>query len=460
MMTLQDFVLRLKQRTNRNAFIYLLSFLFLASQACSFLLDNPLNFIFLGCCSIIVALILFKKNLLYFIFFSLNILGFVLPISSIVHTFLIIGLLILLLLMFSPLKQRIQNALTDLPFLGLYCLGILLSILWSATQGSITLVNQYFSFNFALYFCFFFFLQFILTPQTFRSYINAYLASSLIFLAILYSLASFMPWNSPDRLSVAGLLHPNLISIFLELFFPIALFRAFESKSLKHQLLFFLIALIQIITILWTYSRGGLFTILGCLAYLALKRITLRKVIIMTLLAIAFTPIFFKGFYARSSAKSMDQLVSAGTRIELQRTALQMSFKNYLIFGYGLNEFYKIKYQAGFPTFLDPDKAMSSHSSYLEILLGVGLFGFIGFYGLIFFSLYGLIRVKTKDHNDIRLGLIFCIISFLLHSFLDSGLPIGSFSISVFAIMAFSRFFIRNINEIENNDKFTKGIIT
>ena len=139
-------------------------------------------------------------------------------------------------------------------------------------------------------------------------------------------------------------------------------------------------------------------------------------------------------------------------RAIMWETALKIIKHNFLV-GIGINNFGLMKYYYGFPIFLDPTNLFSgfkfsylgpkqllfghTHNLYIEMLMNLGIVGFISFICIIIFSIIKLNKIydRIDDYSlkAITLGLSASLIAYMIHSLLDYLLWIFS-SLTIFAL--------------------------
>lgn len=197
-----------------------------------------------------------------------------------------------------------------------------------------------------------------------------------------------------------------------------------------------------VIGLLITQSRGGWFAVLASTMYFFSKKRYYKGIIIIVVLIIIISAFqIFRGILSSRLAQISTGDLSLLARISLWRVAIGI-IKKHFLFGVGVNNFINIKYQFGFPRFLDPIKAFNTHNLFLEVLVNLGIIGFIGFFGLIRNALSKLTRIiKTQQNNDISilsLGLQCAIYTFLIHGLVDCGLYLNMVFFNYMIIIGFS----------------------
>ena len=159
-------------------------------------------------------------------------------------------------------------------------------------------------------------------------------------------------------------------------------------------------------------------------------------------------PFVYDGYVKRSSSKSVDNIISSGTRIELQKSAIRGIFDHGIIIGGGLDLFKTEKYKYEFPKILDPIAAMSTHNVYVEIAYSLGLIGLFFFIRLFYQLISGLRKTSNKTVD--KYGLMFGIVAYLIHALFDCNLLIPSFLLLLFFTISISFAALTNDYETQN----------
>ncbi len=186
-------------------------------------------------------------------------------------------------------------------------------------------------------------------------------------------------------------------------------------------------------------SRGAWLGVIVGLTYLFIKTKSFKLLLYLILgtgILILFKPatLIFLGRFQETSFADVAFL----ERIVIWRVAFSIIQNNFLT-GIGIHNFGLIKYDYGFPSFLDPFGSLATstfsyggpkevlyghtHNLYVELLMNLGILGLIAFLLILFFLLQGLTKslseVKEEETKGILLGLSAVIIAFLVHSLFD-----------------------------------------
>ncbi len=206
--------------------------------------------------------------------------------------------------------------------------------------------------------------------------------------------------------------------------------------------------LVLVLGLILTKSRGAWVGAIAGLAYI-LIRARRTKILLFFLVAIPLVVALLEPikatFVARLTQTEAGDPAWLG-RVFMWQTALRIIPKN-LLFGIGLHNFGVVKYDYGFPRFLDPlDVSFSyrpnqvlfghTHNLYVELLMGIGVIGFAAFLLIILLTVVNLNRIAGTDRETKlkgpALGLAALLIAYMTHSFFDYLLWIV-YSLVVFA---------------------------
>lgn len=217
----------------------------------------------------------------------------------------------------------------------------------------------------------------------------------------------------------------NEVAILFAPYIAIGIVLLWLNKAFKKRLFIILSIIIMVITLIITQSRGAWVAALCSTIYLFYKRRYYRGMLIVVLfVAILFLFSSFRNILSVRLAQFGGGDISLMHRFVLWKTALVIISKNFL-FGVGMNNFLLIKYNFGFPAWLDPRMIYHTHNIYLEILTNLGIIGFLGFFGLVIKTFSGLNKITSINDNNsslLSLGFKAAILTFLIHGLVDSGL--------------------------------------
>jgi len=240
----------------------------------------------------------------------------------------------------------------------------------------------------------------------------------------------FLTWPEPPfitgrTLSTMG--QPNFLASFLLLVIPLCFYLAYVSRRFLFRFLFSLFALIQIICLFFTSSRGGLLAFLATIALFGLylffnsrlnkkiKLIAIFGAAILGVLGLFTMELIIPGRIQESFDFKKGSL--AARVYFFQAAADAASLKPY--FGYGLensDEVFIRYYERDWGTYgnvsANTDRA---HNLILDILV------WTGFIGLILFTLWyysvlklGWQQIKSSKDKNLAIALILGILGYLI----------------------------------------------
>ncbi len=240
------------------------------------------------------------------------------------------------------------------------------------------------------------------------------------------------------RLRVTSLFgNPNILATFLVMAFPfvLCLMRTAEEKNKKT--LAFLISLIIIACIIFTWSRGAwLALIIGTLLFYLLAARRNFRFFGALVLIIPILPILLPSTILNrllSITNLFDSSISY--RIYTWKGTLNM-IGHYLFGGIGFgNEAFETVYP--YYAYSGMETAAHSHNLFLQILAGIGIFGLIVFLITLFFAFQKCFEyIKTPENHTSKIYVIATVISLL------SALIMGVFDYIWYNYRVFYTFWI------------------
>lgn len=225
-----------------------------------------------------------------------------------------------------------------------------------------------------------------------------------------------------ERLGIPSEVNPNTVAMFLDFIFPLTLFLSFCQERKNFKILYIALAIFFLLIILLTSSRGSLLGILVIGMYFVLKNFTIKKFVYIIcpicILLVAVSPIVFSRIVSQDAGTAMSNIY----RLEHWQTAWKIIESNNFLFGAGMYAYSYLKYSFGFPLVLDPNRTMSTHNLFIEYAVGIGFIGLLGMLILMINPLLKLFKTHIDDKNNyIRLGIMFSLLSYYLHSLVDCG---------------------------------------
>lgn len=254
--------------------------------------------------------------------------------------------------------------------------------------------------------------------------------SSTIYLAIGVAAelawGTFRPWASGYRFS--GTIHPNGQGMNCALLFLACLFAIPRVEHLKKSLL--LLAVVALIFLVFTKSRTPFavsFVCLGLYALLwssgSLKMLLALGVTVVLLATPVFYPVLGPLFEKIIMLGRTETTLSHATQLS-GRTELWQECWYYiqqrLLLGWGYNSFWTLENTEDVARQIDWYSG-SAHSVYLDLWLGVGIFGMLAYVLLLIGGLIHFARLNVATH-DPAYGFAFVLLLFsALHGIFESA---------------------------------------
>jgi O-antigen ligase len=221
---------------------------------------------------------------------------------------------------------------------------------------------------------------------------------------------------------------PNYFGFWLLPFMCLSFYLGRASTNKWHKLLYFGAYLLMTVAIPLTYSRSMILVLLPIqfVLYLRQKKLYLFALVLVGMIAllyVGFARVFATGFNVQTFFYGA-RVGSIEWRFYFAKIALRMFLDNPVL-GVGADCFY---YKFRYYSTITPHIAYPAvHNTYLEVLSGTGLLGFLPFVAAIFFSLrnFWLARKHHVSHDRFRSllteGLLVGFVAFLLsHLFLST----------------------------------------
>jgi O-antigen ligase len=213
------------------------------------------------------------------------------------------------------------------------------------------------------------------------------------------------------------------IKFFYMLVYVICMFLVLQSKSTTSVVLFFLSNFIYVFFFLFSKIRS----------------LTSKVIVYYTVLGILLFFLFTFSIYYENIVYALGKDPTLTGRTDLWEVLFYIAMDR-PIFGHGLGLFYRseIMYQYSIEFGWG---AKSTHNSYLDLLLGIGIIGLFSFLYFVFNLLikYPAVKLATPLETLCYSGLILC----LLFGFFEAGAFISSNVIWILNV-----FFIARINEV------------
>jgi len=280
----------------------------------------------------------------------------------------------------------------------------------------------------------------ILTPDKLIPYIAL---SGLVLVCVVFIkyVVDGIPFSMilKDRLGSPVKINPNIMTGYLDITLPCAFFTAFfEKKNLVKKALFYLLSMVIVCAILLAASRGSLPGIVILFAYFIWRKRSKRLILYVMIFAVPVILTLGSTLIARMTNPTVADILSNMGRVEMLHSALKILKENNYFFGIGMNNFSQMKFSYGFPYWFDTKRVMSSHNFFVEIWLGWGLLGLLGWLSVNASIVLSVLR-KHKD-NSAANAAAFAIIAFSVHGFMDSFCANYSMMFVYFSLMGIALF--------------------
>jgi O-antigen ligase len=185
--------------------------------------------------------------------------------------------------------------------------------------------------------------------------------------------------------------NPNLAAFYLVVGLPLAIYAVTRARTaLAKSALVFCVAAMVVATVM-TFSRQAIFPLVVILAATLFKHARRKYVYGIVITAVAVVALFVPDYYwyRISTIGSIFDEAAGDFSLRMRLRALQAGWHLFLqhpFTGIGLNNFYVRSGSAELPV------KMVAHNGYIEILAGVGLFGFIAYMLMPVAGLRGLLK--------------------------------------------------------------------
>jgi len=261
-----------------------------------------------------------------------------------------------------------------------------------------------------------------------------------------------------------GFINSDHFSAYLGMIIPLALGAVIASEAKQSQtrpLLFFTI-IIMGGALFFTMSRGGMFSFIAALLFIAFLASTRRSMknkkwlilaiavfIVLIIAWLGATPVVERilSFKAEITSRYF------GGRLPIWEGTIGI-IKDNFIFGTGLGTFNHIfpKYQ---PAGIVAKHYTYAHSDFLELLSEVGIVGFALFIFCGLWSMVYLFRRYSQRHDPWVTGMSICVFgslaSIFIHSFTDFNLHIPANAVLLSVILALFVSILNTTNEISDS---------
>lgn len=173
--------------------------------------------------------------------------------------------------------------------------------------------------------------------------------------------------------------NPNLFATFLVMTIPLAIVQGFNEKRFLLKIFMWLVALLGMVNVAFTYSRGGMLALAFALIIMAVM--VERRLLILGLLALIFLPVLMPASIIERLGSITNLADSSSSyRISIYLASFNMA-KDYFFGGVGLGGFNDIYFTYAFTA----SKSFHAHNLFLMILIELGIGGLLSFLAIIVF---------------------------------------------------------------------------
>jgi O-antigen ligase len=271
--------------------------------------------------------------------------------------------------------------------------------------------------------------------------------STVAFTALFYTVSNpEISFNTESNHATSGGFGPNQVSSILGLGSFVALMLLIlMNNQYKFKILFAVLALFLAAQSVLTFSRGGMYNVIGAVAIVILvqardikKTVSiLIPVLLITVLFIAFIfPLLndFTGGLLQERFESTDP----ANRVEIIESDFQILFENPVL-GIGIGEA-KIYRQQIF------SYVMNSHTEFTRLISEHGLFGIAAIVMLVVMSLFGFQKQKTPFGKAIVAGAVVWSCLYMLNSGMRLSAPGFFWGLAYISLIPLKSAFRKNQN--------------
>lgn len=238
----------------------------------------------------------------------------------------------------------------------------------------------------------------------------------------------------------------NVLGIYLSAIAPLVILLAFCCLKINEKFIFYVVSLLVLLGIFLTYSRPTLLAIYICLWLIGVIRRSKWLVfllIIITLISPFIAPRSLKD-WAKEMRYNPVRFMCNDDRIAVYINTIQM-IKAHPLIGVGVNNFMKnYKKYKEIPEYRNVVTAdfMYAHNNFLHMAGEIGLSGLSIFFWFLYklfgagISIYR--KLKPGYLKNISLGLILCLIAFLINGLTESSLYYSRVALIFWYLIGFS----------------------
>jgi O-antigen ligase len=288
--------------------------------------------------------------------------------------------------------------------------------------------------------------------------------SGLIFVGCTFALYFYKGYAGRIFIGRFGMpvnINPNFLALYLIMALSCTCFTAlFEKQNIVKKYLMYAISAVYAVIILMTASRGPLLGLAVIIAYLLWYK---RSIKLIALSLPCFAIVFFtmgSKVIVRMFTPTTSDLLSDFGRIQMLQAAFRILRDNHYVFGIGMNNYAWMKFDYGFPLWFDParNQGFSSHNLFMEVWLGWGILGLIGWLAFNIGIIHKLFRCKNEEYKSVIKAIVFAMISFLLYGLVDSNIGNYSMMFTYFTLIGIAFFIITQKPNPVLTENFSKNL--
>ncbi|TRZ95032.1 O-antigen ligase family protein [bacterium] len=238
----------------------------------------------------------------------------------------------------------------------------------------------------------------------------------------------------------------NVLGVYLSAIAPLVIALAFCTLQIKQKIGFYIASILVLSGIVLSYSRPTILAIYVCLWIIGITRKN-RRIISLLIIIILIAP-FIAPRSLKNWAKDVEynplRFMCNDDRIAVYRNTFQM-IKAHPFIGVGVNNYMKnYKKYKELPEYRNVITAdfMYGHNNFLHMAGEIGLLGlaiFLWFlYRLFRLNIAAYRKLKTGYLKDISLGLILCLLAFLINGLTESSFYYSRVALIFWYLVGFS----------------------
>ena len=263
----------------------------------------------------------------------------------------------------------------------------------------------------------------------------------IIYILVLYASQNSLGLIFHERLGTTVGIAANQIAVWLDFAFPLALFIALYDKRPRIKLFFSFLSLFYGASVLLTASRGSMAGLPFVPFFIAARTKSIQAKLIIVVVSLAAIGVFGRGAIERTFFPTRPDVISNIGRTQLLKAGVALLKSNHFFFGIGIDNYRIEKYNFNFMSAFDTKTAMSTHNGFLEIWLGWGLIGLVGWLVFLGQGIARAARARLRpEMSYLKPALLLAISLSLTHALFDSVITCFSFMVSFIALISCAYF--------------------